>query len=91
MLVLMRKVGESIMIGDDVEVTVVSADENKVKLSINAPREVPVYRREIYDAIKEENIQAARSAISLEKDIKELLGGEMPRPYSGEEDGDEEQ
>lgn len=91
MLVLMRKVGESIMIGDDVEVTVVSADENKVKLSINAPREVPVYRREIYDAIKEENIQAARSAISLEKDIKELLGGEMPRPSSGEEDGDEEQ
>jgi carbon storage regulator len=52
MLVLSRKQNESIIINDDIVVTVVEIRANKVRLGIEAPREVPVHRREVYDAIK---------------------------------------
>jgi carbon storage regulator len=52
MLVLSRKKNESIIINDDIVVTVVEIRANKVRLGIEAPREVPVHRREVYDAIK---------------------------------------
>ena len=80
MLVLMRKAGQSIMIGDDIEVTVVSVDANKVKLSIQAPQEIAVFRRELYDAIKEENIQAARSVTRLDQDIGAMLSQKAVNP-----------
>lgn len=51
MLVLTRRAGESILIGDDVEVTVLAVDGSKVRLGIKAPISVPVHRREIYLAI----------------------------------------
>ena len=51
MLVLSRKLDESIMIGDDVVLVVVEIRGDKVRLGVDAPREVPVHRREIYDAI----------------------------------------
>lgn len=54
MLVLSRKRGESIMIGDDVEITVLDIRGNKVRLGIAAPAEIPVHRKEVYEAIKEE-------------------------------------
>lgn len=59
MLVLTRKEDESIMIGDHIEVKVLSLKENQVKLGVVAPRSVPVHRREIYLAIQAENAQAA--------------------------------
>jgi carbon storage regulator len=52
MLVLTRRIGEAIMIGDQIEVTVLSSDGMKVRLGIGAPSEVPVHRREIYLEIK---------------------------------------
>ena len=52
MLVLSRKKNESIVISDDIIVTVVEIREDKVRLGIDAPKEVPVHRREVYDAIK---------------------------------------
>ncbi len=52
MLVLTRKAKQSIMIGDNVEVTILSCDGAKVRLGINAPTEVPVHRTEIYQEIK---------------------------------------
>ncbi|MGD0455867.1 MAG: carbon storage regulator CsrA [Solirubrobacteraceae bacterium] len=52
MLVLTRTVGDGIMIGDDVEIVVLSNDGRKVRLGINAPLETPVHRREIYLAIQ---------------------------------------
>jgi len=58
-LVLTRKENESIMIGDDVQVKVLDLKENQVKLGIVAPREVAVHRLEVYEAIQEENAQAA--------------------------------
>lgn len=60
MLVLSRTRDQTIMIGDDVEVTVVDIRGDKVRLGINAPRTVSVHRKEIYDAVKRENQNAAR-------------------------------
>lgn len=53
MLVLSRKKNESIIIHDDIVITVVEVQGDKVRLGIEAPREVPVHRREVYEAIKE--------------------------------------
>jgi len=52
MLVLTRKTNESIIIGEDIVLTVIEIRSGKVRLGINAPREVSVHRREIYEAIK---------------------------------------
>jgi len=60
MLVLSRKKKESIMIGDDVEITIVDVIGDKVRLGIIAPKSVPVHRREVFDAIK------------LEQELKDL-------------------
>jgi len=59
MLVLTRKRDESIMIGDDVKITVVDVRGDQVKLGIEAPRHIPVHREEIYREIQEENRRAA--------------------------------
>jgi len=53
-LVLSRQIDESIMIGDDVEITIVDVRGDKVRLGITAPREIPVHRREVYEAIQRE-------------------------------------
>ena len=60
MLVLSRQRDESIIIGDNVVVTVVDVRGDKVRLGIQAPREIPVHRREVYEAIQRENRQAAK-------------------------------
>ena len=54
MLVLSRQKDESIMIGDDVEITIVDVRGDKVRLGINAPRSITVHRKEIYEAIQKE-------------------------------------
>ena len=59
MLVLSRHRDESIMIGDDVVVTIVDIRGDKVRLGIEAPTTIPVHRQEVYEAIKRENQQAA--------------------------------
>lgn len=71
MLVLTRKENESIMIGDDIEVKLLSVKENQAKIGVVAPREIAVHRREVYLAIQEENAQAA-SATDAD-DISNLL------------------
>ncbi|MBA3550697.1 carbon storage regulator CsrA [Patescibacteria group bacterium] len=59
MLVLSRQRDETIMIGDDIEVTVVDIRGDKVRLGINAPKEITVHRKEVYDAIRRENRAAS--------------------------------
>jgi len=61
MLVLSRQRDETIVIGDDVEITVVDIRGDKVRLGINAPAHVPVHRKEVYEAIKRENMANAES------------------------------
>ena len=59
MLVLSRQKDESIIIGDDVEVIIVDVRGDKVRLGINAPREISVHRKEVYEAIQREKRQKA--------------------------------
>ncbi|MBN6885297.1 carbon storage regulator [Cytobacillus horneckiae] len=60
MLVLTRKKNESIMINEDIEITVLAVDGDQIKLGIKAPRDVEIYRKEIYLQIQEENSEAAQ-------------------------------
>lgn len=62
MLVLSRQRDETIMIGDEIEITVVDIRGDKIRLGINAPTKVAVHRKEVYDAIRKENQQAALAA-----------------------------
>ena len=59
MLVLSRQKDQTIMIGDNIEITVVDIRGDKVRLGIAAPSQIPVHRKEVYEAIKKENQQAA--------------------------------
>jgi carbon storage regulator len=59
MLILTRRVGETLMIGDDVTVTVLGVKGNQVRIGVNAPRDVAVHREEIYERIKREQEQQA--------------------------------
>jgi carbon storage regulator len=61
MLVLSRQKDESIMIGDDVEITIVDVRGDKVRLGIAAPKDIPVHRREVYDAIQREKSEQKKA------------------------------
>jgi carbon storage regulator len=71
MLVLTRKPGQSIMIGDGVEVQVLSVAGEKVRLGITAPRDVSIFRDEVYERIESENANASVASISHEEDDDE--------------------
>lgn len=69
MLVLSRKKNESIVINDDITIVVVEIRGDKVRLGIEAPKEIPVHRREVYDAIKrteKENMEMGAPAAEIE-------------------------
>lgn len=65
MLILSRKLNEKIIIGDGVVVSIIEIRGDQVKLGIDAPKTVKVYRQEVYNAIQEENRLAAESALSF--------------------------
>ncbi len=69
MIVLSRHRDESIMIGDNVVITIVDIRGDKVRLGIDAPKEIPVHRQEVYEAIKRENAKAARMEPNDTKDL----------------------
>jgi carbon storage regulator len=69
MLVLSRQRDESIIIGDNIVITIVDIRGDKVRLGINAPTEIPVHRQEVYEAIRRENLRAGRVE---PKDVRDL-------------------
>lgn len=69
MLVLSRKKGESIMIGDNIELKVISVDGEQVKLGIVAPRSVKVHRAEVFEAIQQQNKEALNTSIVVLKTL----------------------
>ncbi|MDH4199491.1 MAG: carbon storage regulator CsrA [Spirochaetia bacterium] len=71
MLVLSRKINESIIVGENIEILIVEIKGDQVKLGINAPKSVSVYRGEIYQAIQDENKEAAKSMLT--DDVGKLL------------------
>ncbi|EQK45798.1 carbon storage regulator CsrA [Paraclostridium bifermentans] len=69
MLVVTRKKGESILIGDDIEIKVSKIDDGSVKIAIEAPKSMTILRKEVYEKVKEEN----KNATSSNLDLLELL------------------
>ncbi len=63
MLVFTRKVGESLVISDNIRVTVLSVNRDQIRIGINAPREIPVHRKEVYEAIVCQNQLASKSVV----------------------------
>jgi carbon storage regulator len=76
MLILARKINESIMVGDQVEISIVDIKGDQVKLGISAPRPIKVYRREVYQLIQQENLQAAQAKPDLLPRLDGLVGPE---------------
>ncbi len=66
MLALSRKLNESIMLGNDIEITILEIKGDQVKIGIKAPKSVPIYRNEIYLQIQESNKEAIDGGVSLE-------------------------
>lgn len=69
MLIISRKKGESLLIGDDIEITVEKIDSSSVKISIKAPKEKVILRKEVYEKVKNEN----SNAIVTSEDILNIL------------------
>ena len=63
MLILTRKLGESIIIGENVQLSVVEINKNNIKIGINAPKDITIYREEVFEKIKEENEMSSTSGI----------------------------
>lgn len=72
MLALSRRVNESIIIGNDIELTILEVKGDQVKVGISAPKSLPIYRKEIYLQIKESNKEAAETVITDET-LKKLF------------------
>ena len=70
MLVVTRKQGESILIGDDKEISVSKIEDGSVKIAIQAPREMSILRKELYKEVESENIEAAKVNLDLLKNLK---------------------
>jgi carbon storage regulator len=73
MLVLTRKLNESIQIGEEIEITVLAIDGDQIKLGINAPKHIDIHRKEVYLSIQEENKQATTSSLELLTQLSKQL------------------
>jgi carbon storage regulator len=83
MLILTRKTGEAIRIGDDISISVIEIRGNQVRLGIEAPRSVSVHRQEIYDMIQEQNREAARASTTDKALLQNLWQKQDARQRSG--------
>jgi len=70
MLIITRKKGESLMIGDNIEIIISKIEDGSVKIGINAPKDISILRKELYEQVKEENKQALKVDMNLLKNIK---------------------
>ena len=70
MLIITRKKGESLMIGDDIEIVVSRIEDGSVKIGIKAPKDISILRKEIYEEVEKENKEAAKIDISILNNIK---------------------
>ncbi len=75
MLVLTRKIGEGIVIGDDVRITVLEDREGKIRIGIDAPKDKKIYRQEVYDRICQENRQASQWNLEKLEALQAALPG----------------
>ena len=73
MLVLARKLNESIMIGDDIEIVVIDIKGDQIKLGVKAPKSITVHRKEIYLEIQDQNLEASNSDPTKLKNLSNLF------------------
>lgn len=67
MLILTRRMGETLMIGDDITVTVLGVKGNQVRIGVNAPRQLAVHRQEVYERIRSEELDVAANGAATEE------------------------
>ncbi len=72
MLILNRKIGEGIILGDNIEIKILDIQDGKIKIGIEAPKDIPILRKEVYDSVIEEN----QKSIESEFDISVLFNKE---------------
>jgi carbon storage regulator len=75
MLILTRKLGESITIGDDIKITFLETKGKQIRIGIEAPQHIAIHREEIYNLIKEQNIQAVKVAIMETETLPDIWEG----------------
>ena len=76
MLVLTRRPGESIVVGENIVVTVIEIKGGQVRIGIDAPRDVDVYREEIYEQVKQENLSAIANVDEIRKAVQDPADGD---------------
>jgi carbon storage regulator len=81
MLVLTRKKNQSIIIADNIEIVVVDIKGDQIKLGVNAPKNISVHRKEVYEEIQRENKLAATTQININKvrELESILKGNLPK------------
>jgi carbon storage regulator len=72
MLILSRKENESIIIDENIEIKILEIEEGKVRIGIDAPKDIDIFRKELYLSIQEENIEAAKTKVDL-KEMEKLF------------------
>ena len=87
MLVLSRKRNESVVINDDISIIVVEIRGDKVRLGVEAPKEVPVHRREIYDAINRKEAAAGALVEEIDERPRELNADDVAKPAAPRNQG----
>lgn len=73
MLILSRKIQESIMVGDDIEITITAIEGDQVKLGIKAPRHIDIHRKEVYQDILKENSAASQASLDMIQSLKNKM------------------
>jgi carbon storage regulator len=81
MLVLTRRPGESIVVGENIVVTVIEIKGGQVRIGIDAPRDIDVYREEIYEQVRQENLSAIANVAEIRKAVQD-----SPRPLSDQDE-----
>ena len=79
MLVLTRKLDESVIVGADIEIKVLGVRGDQVSLGFSAPGEVSIYRKEVFDAIRQQNLDAVRKGDGQVEEVAQRLGEHLER------------